>query len=41
MAGKLGDIVILGKDPHDVDPDTIRTIPVVRTVVGSKTLHEA
>ena len=40
-AGKLADFVILAKDPHDVDPDTIKHIKVVRTVVGGKTMHEA
>jgi len=40
-AGKLGDFVILGQDPHDVDPDAIKEIPVVRTVVGGETVHEA
>ena len=38
-AGKLADFVILGKDPHDTDPDSIKEIPVVRTVVGGKTMH--
>jgi len=38
-AGKLADFVILDKDPHDVDLDAIKTIPVVRTVVGGKTVH--
>jgi predicted amidohydrolase YtcJ len=37
--GKLADFVILDKDPHDVDPDQIKTIPVVRTVVGGRTVH--
>ena len=32
--GKLADFVILEKDPHDVDPDQIKDIKVVRTVVG-------
>jgi predicted amidohydrolase YtcJ len=40
-AGKLADFVVLEKDPHDVDPDTIKDIRVVRTVVGGKTMHEA
>jgi len=40
-AGKYADFVILEKDPHDVDPDTIKDIKVVRTVVGGKTMHEA
>jgi predicted amidohydrolase YtcJ len=37
--GKLADFVILGKDPHDVDPDRIKEIQVVRTVVGGRTMH--
>ncbi|MCC7417547.1 MAG: amidohydrolase [Acidobacteria bacterium] len=37
-AGKLADFVILAKDPHDVDPDTIKDIPIVRTVTGGKTM---
>jgi predicted amidohydrolase YtcJ len=34
--GKLADFVILEKDPHDVDPNTIKDIKIVRTVVGGK-----
>ena len=33
-AGKLADFVILERDPHDVDPDAIKDIGIVRTVVG-------
>lgn len=40
-AGKLGDFVVLAEDPHDVDPDRIKEIQVVRTVVGGTTVHEA
>ncbi len=39
-AGKLADFVIFGEDPHDVDPDQIKHIEVVRTVAGGKTMHE-
>ncbi len=38
-AGKLADFVIFAEDPHDVDPDQIKHIQVVRTVVGGKTMH--
>ena len=38
-AGKLADFVVLEKAPHDVDPDDIKNIKVVRTVVGGKTVH--
>ncbi len=40
-AGKFGDFVMLAEDPHTVDPDHLKDIPVVRTVVGGKTVHEA
>ena len=39
-AGKLADVVILGDDPHDVDPDAIVDIPIVRTILGGRTVHE-
>lgn len=40
-AGKLADFVILAEDPHDVDPDQIKNIQIVRTVVGGTTMHAA
>ena len=40
-ANKLADFVILADDPHSVDPDKIKEIQVVRTVVGGKTMHLA
>ena len=40
-AGKLGDFVILAESPYDVDPDRIKEIAIVRTVVGGRTVYEA
>ena len=40
-AGKLADFVMLEKDPHDVDPDAIKEIRVLRTVMGGATTFEA
>ena len=40
-AGKLADFVILGDDPHEIDPDHIKEIQIVRTVVGGETMYAA
>jgi|TARA_B100002003_G_scaffold57486_2_gene52962 predicted amidohydrolase YtcJ len=39
--GKLADMVLLAQDPHDVDPDTIKDIKVVRTILGGRATFEA
>ncbi len=39
--GKLADLVCLEKDPHDVDPDSIVDIKVLRTILGGQTTFEA
>ena len=36
--GKLADYVMLEKDPHKVDPDRIKQIKILATVVGGKTV---
>jgi predicted amidohydrolase YtcJ len=38
--GKLADFVLLAEDPHEAEPERIKEIPVVRTVVGGVTMHE-
>ncbi len=40
-AGKLADFVFLAESPFDVEPDAVKEIQVVRTVVGGRTVHEA
>jgi len=39
--GKLADLVILGADPHDTDPEQIKNIPILRTIVDGQTVHMA
>jgi predicted amidohydrolase YtcJ len=39
--GKLADVVVLENDPHDVDPDDIADIKVLRTILGGRTTFEA
>ncbi|MEX0912329.1 MAG: amidohydrolase [Gemmatimonadota bacterium] len=39
--GKLADFVVLGADPHEVNPQELKDIQIVRTVVGGRTVHSA
>ena len=39
--GKLADFVLLGADPRETDPDRLKEIPIIRTVLGGRTVHEA
>lgn len=39
--GKLADLVMLEQDPHDADPDSIKHIKVVQTVMGGRTTYAA
>ncbi|MBV8208124.1 MAG: amidohydrolase family protein, partial [Acidobacteria bacterium] len=40
-AGKLADFVTFAEDPHNVDPEKIKDIKLVRTVVAGKTVYQA
>jgi predicted amidohydrolase YtcJ len=40
-AAKLADFVVLAEDPHTIDPEKIKDIKIVRTVVGGKAVYEA
>jgi predicted amidohydrolase YtcJ len=40
-AGKLADFVVLAEDPHTVDPEKIKDIQIVRTVVGGTAAYQA
>jgi len=40
-AGKLADFVVLGEDPHTVDPEKIKDVQIVRTVVGGTAAYQA
>jgi predicted amidohydrolase YtcJ len=39
--GKLADFVVLADDPHNVDPDKIKDIEIVRTVTGGSVVYRA
>lgn len=40
-AGKLADLVVLGRDPLQENPSTLVTIPVERTMAGARWTYEA
>jgi predicted amidohydrolase YtcJ len=40
-AGKLADLVVLGRDPLKEDPSTLVTIPVERTMAGGRWTYES
>ncbi|HWE99370.1 MAG TPA: amidohydrolase [Caulobacteraceae bacterium] len=39
--GKLADYVVLAEDPHSVDPDKLKDIKILRTVVGGVSRYAA
>ena len=40
-AGKLADLVVLGRDPTKVDPMSLIDIPIERTMVGGRWVYES
>jgi len=40
-AGKLADLVVLGRDPFKEDPSSLVTIPVERTMLGGRWSYES
>ena len=40
-AGKLADLVVLGRDPLKENPSTLVSIPIERTMVGGTWVFEA
>jgi len=40
-AGKLADLVVLGRDPMRVDPMSLIEIPIERTMVGGRRAYES
>ncbi len=40
-AGKLADLVVLGRDPLREEPSSLVAIPIERTMVGGKWMYEA
>ena len=41
LEGKVADLVILEKDPRNVDPDTIKDIKVLETWMDGKQVYRA
>jgi predicted amidohydrolase YtcJ len=40
-AGKLADLVVLGRDPFRENPSTLLTIPIERTMAGGRWSFES
>jgi predicted amidohydrolase YtcJ len=40
-SGKLADFVVLADDPHTIDPERIKDITIVQTVVGGAAVYQA
>ena len=38
--GKLADFTVLSADPREVNPEKIKDIAIVRTIVGGKTVFQ-
>jgi predicted amidohydrolase YtcJ len=38
--GKVADLILLGEDPFKIDPDCIKDIPVMMTILGGRVVWE-
>jgi predicted amidohydrolase YtcJ len=40
VPGRYGDLVVLGRDPFAIEPEELREVRVVATMVGGRWTHD-